>query len=385
MPSIFKGTKGADTLNGSSSDDSILIGRSGKDFLRGSSQHDDILLGGRGDDTLVQTGGRDIMRGGDGDDTYIIDLTANAVTIVEEDADGGKDTVILEDGIFFFQTIPENIERFVLNAQATSVTGNSQDNIVDATNMPGVSDFGDGIELFGLGGQDKLIGSQGADLLDGGTGADTLRGGDGWDRYIVDNANDQVRENADSGYDSVQSSVNWQLSDNVESLGLVGNARNGTGNDLDNVINGNKLNNRLVGKDGDDALLGKRGKDTLKGGTGEDFLDGGAGKDILFGGTGEDVFQFSKLSDLGNTKQRADRIRDLEDGDTILLAALDGEPGTNGFQQLTWIGQDEFSGGAGEVRFEDGYLEFNLDDNADVEKYLWVGNDFSVVDGAILI
>ena len=45
-----------------------------------------------------------------------------------------------------------------------------------------------------------LTGNAGSNVLDGGAGADTLIGGAGNDTYIVDDAGDQVVENAGRGH-----------------------------------------------------------------------------------------------------------------------------------------------------------------------------------------
>ena len=62
--------------------------------------------------------------------------------------------------------------------------------------------------LIGLGGNDQIDGGAGNDTLIGGLGADTMTGGIGNDTYIVDNAADQVIENAGEGTDNVQTTLN---------------------------------------------------------------------------------------------------------------------------------------------------------------------------------
>jgi Ca2+-binding RTX toxin-like protein len=91
-----------------------------------------------------------------------------------------------------------------------------------------------------------------------------LVGGAGNDTYIVDDAADQVVENVNEGTaDTVQASVSYALSDNVENLTLTGTANlSGMGNSLNNTIVGNAGNN------------------VLNGGLGIDIISGGAGNDL---------------------------------------------------------------------------------------------------------
>src|SRR5439155_14581938 len=91
--------------------------------------------------------------------------------------------------------------------------------------------------IRGLAGNDTLYGGAGDDVLDGGDGADSMVGGVGSDFYVVDNASDLVTEAASAGTDTVQSSVSYTLTANVENLTLTGAAAsNGTGNTLSNIL-----------------------------------------------------------------------------------------------------------------------------------------------------
>jgi Ca2+-binding RTX toxin-like protein len=128
-----------------------------------------------------------------------------------------------------------------------------------------------GDKINGDKGDNYLLGGLGDDTLNGGAGADTMEGAAGNDLYFVDNAGDVVVENAGEGRDTVRSSVDWALGENLENLVLLGSAASGSGNALDN---------RITGNDNDNDLFGGDGNDTLNGGDGGDILIGGAGDDV---------------------------------------------------------------------------------------------------------
>ena len=134
---------------------------------------------------------------------------------------------------------------------------------------------GDGDDYLDGGSEsDTLTGGLGNDYLDGGTSNDTMRGGIGNDTYVVDDASgnsvDMVIENADEGIDTVLTTADYTLTDNVENLTLTGSSGiSGTGNALANVITGNSGSNRIDG--GLNAeVAGAVPGDTMIGGAGSD-------------------------------------------------------------------------------------------------------------------
>jgi len=135
--------------------------------------------------------------------------------------------------------------------------------------------------ITGNSASNTLTGGLGNDTLNGSTGTDTLVGGLGNDTYVVDNIGDIVTEALNEGTDTVQTSITYTLSSNVENLTLTGSsAINGTGNALDNVLTGNS------------------GANTLTGGIGNDTLSGGTGADTLIGGLGNDTYVVDNTGDI---------------------------------------------------------------------------------------
>ncbi|WP_277420393.1 calcium-binding protein [Xanthomonas bonasiae] len=311
----------------------VLTGTQGDDLIVGSNRSEE-LHGLGGNDRLEGNGGSDVLYGGAGDDTYV--LSEDAFVTVVELAGEGFDTV--ESGQYDY-VAAVGIERVVLiegsEAQAATsgdgsqeLIGNSADNYLDggagADKMAGglgddyyvIDDAGDVIIEAADGGADEAMSyvtwtlsdnveighlGDGPDLgltgnalsnqlhgnawdnaLDGGSGADTLYGYAGNDIYYLDTDSDQIIEQEGEGIDTVVRGFGSQyvLADNVENLRLTGNAAQGNGNALDNLVEGNSIANSLLGLDGNDQLRGMAGNDTLWGGNGEDLLVGGEGDDM---------------------------------------------------------------------------------------------------------
>ena len=116
--------------------------------------------------------------------------------------------------------------------------------------------------IHGGDGQDVIYAGSGNDTIWGDTGADIMLGEDGNDTYLVDDVDDQVIEAALGGTDTVQSTVSYTLSRNVEQLILTGEGTiDSTGNELNNVLIGNNAANKLDGGFGADSMAGGAGDD----------------------------------------------------------------------------------------------------------------------------
>ncbi len=194
-----------------------------------------------GNDRLDGGIGADTMAGGLGNDIYTVGEAGDSVI---EAANAGIDLV--QSSISYDLNQAANVENLTLTGSATiNAIGNALDN--------------------------TLLGNAADNRLDGGLGIDRLAGGLGNDTYVVDNGSDVIVENANSGIDSVESSISWTLGGELENLTLTGStASNGTGNALNNVLKGNSAGNSLSAAAGNDTLDGGAGADTLTGGIGND-------------------------------------------------------------------------------------------------------------------
>jgi hypothetical protein len=104
---------------------------------------------------------------------------------------------------------------------------------------------------------------------------------------------------------------------------------------------------RLIG-----SVDGGKGIDQLIGGRNGELLVGGAGADILSGGGGGDVFVFRHTAD--STAAHSDLILDLQDGDSIDLAAIDADRTTAGDQAFTLVSNLDGHAGQATLHYDAG-------------------------------
>jgi len=173
--------------------------------------------------------------------------------------------------------------------------------------------------VTGNGGDDTISGGGGGDVIDGGSGDDTLKGEAG-----------------------------------------------------DDALSGGSGDDTLDGGGGDDVLSGGSGDDILSGGEGNDELAGGTGTDRLTGGGGADRFVFDDVAE--SPAQAPDLVFDFNkvQGDQIDVSGIDAISATTEHDEFIFIGDEAFSGSAGELRFvydaSDGLLQgdVNGDGTADM-------------------
>ena len=232
--------------------------------------------------------------------TYVVpantfaDIDAGDSAVINatlEDGSALPDWLTFDSDTLTFSGAPTSMDLGVLQVKVTATDqgGLSASDVFDLTvnAVPGQ-------KINGTAGNDTLSGLSGNDTLNGGLGADTMSGGLGNDKYIVDNIGDVVIEQLNEGVDTVQSSITYTLSANIELLQLTGTAAvNGTGNGLNNTLTGNSAAN------------------VLNGGAGNDNLNGGVGADTLIGGIGNDNYIVDNTGDVvvENLNEGTDRVK----------------------------------------------------------------------------
>ncbi|WP_252381113.1 Ig-like domain-containing protein [Desulfovulcanus ferrireducens] len=339
VDNLIVGNNGNNTLSGKGGSDTIY-GGNGNDVLNGGDGVD-RLFGESGNDTINGGTGADMMTGGIGDDIYVVD---DAGDMVIENAGEGIDTVWA--GLDY--TLGDHVENLVLTGNtAINGTGDEFGNVISGNDGSNV--------LNGLAGDDTLIGNGGDDTLIGGLDADIMQGGIGNDTYVVDDAGDTVVEAANAGRDTVQASIDYTLTDNVENLTLTGTANlKGTGNALSNTITGNEDANIIDGGMGADTMVGGSGDDTyLVDNTADAVIEAAdAGTDtvlasidhtlaanvenLVLTGTGE-LAGTGNAMDNALTGNSGSNILAGEDGNDLLDGGLDGDTLVGGSGDDTYV------------------------------------------------
>lgn len=278
-----------------------------------------------------------------------------SLTLTDTWVDAGDDNDIVKSDI-------EGRNRIDLGGGADTYTGkgfaknNSHDEVYGGSGDDTMTVFTAQSEYWGGGGNDYISSAGYWNLLVGGDGNDTVSyQAQDDDKYLegwgVDL--DLGREFARTGEGRKEKLWDFE---------------NAEGTSFGDGILGSKADNKLWGMDGKDDVVGFKGNDQLFGGEGEDYLSGGNGKDELTGGDGEDhleggggndLFIFAHVSEM-DKGSKADVIEDFDDGDKIDLS---------GAGSFTYIDDQNFGNVAGELRFEDGLLQGDVDGdgNADFE------------------
>lgn len=302
------------TVNGTAGNDS-LNGKNGNDMLNGLAGND-ALNGGNGKDQLV---------GGDGDDTLVGGLGADTLT-----GGAGNDT-------FKYNSLDEIGSSSYYNYPAETITDFSVGDKVNLSALSGYRFVGVGNTFTGAGHEISTT-----PLSYGGpnTTVSIDVNGDSYPDYSLVFPGIFTLEETAPGSLIFQAAVN----------------QNQTGSSSNNTLTGGNGDDTLSGGAGDDRLVGGYGKDSLDGGDGNDTLVGGLSADTLTGGAGNDVFAYTSLDDAPNGYPY-ETISDFTSGDKINLSGIDANANQPGDQTFTFIGGDNFSEKAGELRYQYGLLQ----------------------------
>ncbi|MEZ0168380.1 Ig-like domain-containing protein [Microvirga sp. TS319] len=263
----------------------------------------------------------------------------------------GKSTALVVDA----RNVPagteiqfEDIAFAAIVGNAKVTTGHGNDVIYGDAGAQTIELGGGNDTVYGGGGNDTIFGGDGNDYIVGGEGIDYMDGGMGNDIYFVDNPLDVVVELPGGGTDTVYTSVDFTLGNNLENLYLMGNAVRGRGNDLSNTMTAETtVGTDLKGFGGNDRMYGGAGNDTIDGGDGDDRIEGRGGNDVIYGGDGIDEIKGGDGNDYIRGDAGNDRLYGDAGNDTILGGA----------------GNDVIYGGAGNdvLNGGDGYDTFVFD------------------------
>lgn len=290
------GASGNDTIDGGAGADT-MIGLGGSDRYTVDNANDVIVeaVGGGSDRinfannsnfayVLSETAEVETINLGNGANNTssgVVNVTGNAFAQAINGTDaaetinggGGADTLSGGGGIDTY-TVSDSLATIIDNQGANIINYNGATGginvgnqvTVGTINATGAAATGSGVYLVGNNQVQTINGGAGADTLNGLGGADVLNGGAGDDVYRV-YGGETLNENPNAGIDTVYTSVNYTLGDNLENLVAATQADQTTlvlqGNSLNNAVSGSNGNNVLAGAGGNDLLTGLGGADTF--------------------------------------------------------------------------------------------------------------------------
>ena len=306
----------------------------------------DRVIGTINNDNLVGTTGPDLFEGLAGNDTYTID----------------------NDGDRIIENLSEGTD--IANASVTYILDANVENL----NLKGASNInGTGNDLA-----NTIVGNAGNNILNGGAGVDKLNGGLGDDTYIVNDAGETITEAANSGNDTLISSVSVSsgMITNIETIFLSGTAAIG--------VTGSAIANRIVGNSAANSINGGAGADTLEGGAGNDNYTVDNVNDIVLENANEGT---DKVTSAAPSFTLGANIENLSFSSTIAITGIGNELANtiigNTLQNVLHglDGNDSLSGGNGNDTLYGGIGNDTLNGGLDIDYMAGgAGNDLYVVD-----
>jgi VCBS repeat-containing protein len=373
------------TLNGVAGAGDRLAGDGGDNVIHGTSG---------GDFFIDTTGGNEDWTGLGGNDVFLFGATLTSADKV--DGGAGLDQIAIQGDYSTLLTLGTGLiglESFAILPGSDTRFGDTGTNLYDYNIATVDQNVAAGVMLvvdanrLSLGEDFTFDGSAETDgkfFIYGGGGTDTLTGGAQNDAfYFGENsqfgATDTVHGGAGTdqlglrGDYTIVFGANQLVS--IENIGLVSALDTrfgplGVTYDYDltmndgNVLAGQQMTvdaaalragetltfNGSAETNGSFRVFGGAGNDVITGSDGDDILTGWAGADSLTGGLGHDIFRYNLASD--SAAAAHDTIQDFTLGDIIDLSRIDANPGQNGDQGFSLIGNAAFGHHVGELRYE---------------------------------
>lgn len=193
---------------------------------------------------------------------------------------------------------------------------------------------------LGEAGNDRFFSVGQQNTFNGGSGVDSIS--------FLPRDDDRVLGGSGVGIDLLQG-LAQTAANRFETLISIENA---DGSNAGDVIFGSNVKNVLKGLAGNDSIAGRGGNDVLVGGLGHDLLQGDSGADRF-------DFNFRAESAVGANR---DVVLDFNhnQGDRIDVRDIDANTTQAGNQAFTFIGGNNFSSSAGQLRFKDGIVSGDI-------------------------
>lgn len=257
LNATITGNAGHDTLKGGAGSDTLVAGTGTTDMIHGTTAglNTTYQINGNSGDVSIDAGEADLLQFGEG--ITAADLTAK---VYFPTSHPGLVTLIMESGAVITLTTPNDslyvkfTDGSIVNV--TSITGraglHTTESFTDAALPVGehvlVLSGNDAITGTGNEGRHTIVANDAGDTLIAGTGPATLIGGAGSDRFFINSAADRIIDQYHYDDDSIFTSVDYTLPENIYHLSGTGTAHlTLTGNSSGGDIQANDYGNTLIG------------------------------------------------------------------------------------------------------------------------------------------